>query len=47
VAEEEMMESLQFEMELAHASAPREMRRDSNRLYNPMMIRYSGQITNR
>jgi len=38
-AEEEMMEALEFEMELAHASMPREMRRDSERLYNPMMIK--------
>merc|ERR1719184_619851 len=34
-----MMESLEFEMELAKASTPREMRRDANRMYNPMMIR--------
>ena len=38
-AETEMMEALEFEMELAHASMPREMRRDSERLYNPMMIK--------
>jgi len=38
-AEREMMESLEFEMELAKASTPREMRRDANRMYNPMMIR--------
>ena len=39
VAEREMKESIEFEIELAHASTPREMRRDSNRMYNPMMIR--------
>jgi membrane metallo-endopeptidase-like protein 1 len=39
VAEEEMMESLEFEMELAHASMPRELRRNATRMYNPMMIR--------
>jgi len=38
-AETEMMEVLEFEMELAHASMPREMRRDSERLYNRMMIK--------
>ena len=40
VAERELKDSLEFEMELARASMPREMRRDSNRMYNPMMIRY-------
>ena len=38
-AEKEMMEALEFEMTLAHASMPREMRRNATRLYNPMMIR--------
>jgi len=38
-AEKEMRDALEFEMELAHASTPREMRRDANRMYNPMMIR--------
>jgi len=38
-AEKEMMEALEFEMELARASMPREMRRNATRLYNPMMIR--------
>merc|ERR1712158_68687 len=39
VAESEMKESIEFEIELARASMPRERRRDSNRMYNPMMIR--------
>merc|ERR1711953_320845 len=39
VAERELKDSIEFEMELARASTPREMRRDSNRMYNPMMIR--------
>jgi len=39
VAERELKDSIEFEMELARASMPREMRRDSNRMYNPMMIR--------
>merc|ERR1719472_289966 len=39
VATSELRESLEFEIELARASMPREMRRDSNRMYNPMMIR--------
>merc|ERR1711990_654266 len=39
VAISELRDSLEFEIELARASMPREMRRDSNRMYNPMMIR--------
>jgi len=39
VAEEELKESLKFEIELAHASRPREERRNATRLYNPMMIK--------
>merc|ERR1740123_2445462 len=39
VATSELRDSLEFEIELARASMPREMRRDSNRMYNPMMIR--------
>merc|ERR1719431_2533360 len=39
VAEEELKESLLFEIELAHASRPREERRNASRLYNPMMIK--------
>ena len=44
VAERELKDSIEFEMELAHASMPREMRRDSNRMYNPMMIRYINSL---
>jgi len=39
VAEQELKESLLFEIELAHASRPREERRNASRLYNPMMIK--------
>ena len=39
VAELELKDPLEFEMELARISMPREMRRDINRMYNPMMIR--------
>eukprot|EP00090_Calanus_glacialis_P020602 TRINITY_DN3177_c0_g1_i1.p1 TRINITY_DN3177_c0_g1~~TRINITY_DN3177_c0_g1_i1.p1 ORF type:complete len:763 (-),score=121.64 TRINITY_DN3177_c0_g1_i1:74-2362(-) len=39
VAEKELKESLLFEIELAHASKPREERRNASRLYNPMMIK--------
>jgi len=39
VAEKELKASLLFEIELAHASKPREERRNATRLYNPMMIR--------
>jgi len=39
VAEKELKESLLFEIELAHASKPREERRNATRLYNPMMIK--------
>jgi len=38
-AERELKESLLFEIELAHASKPREERRNATRLYNPMMIK--------
>jgi len=39
MAEKELKESLLFEIELAHASRPREERRNATRLYNPMMIK--------
>ena len=38
-AERELRESLEFEIKLAHASMPREMRRNATRLYNPMKIK--------
>ena len=43
MAEPEMMAALEFEIELAHASSPREERRDNNRLYNPMIIKDLGE----
>ena len=43
-ASRELKESLLFEIELAQASMPREMRRNATRLYNPMLIK--GTTTN-
>jgi len=39
IAEQELKESLMFEIDLAHASRPREERRNASRLYNPMQIK--------
>ena len=39
VAQKELEESILFEIELAHASRPREEQRNATRLYNPMMIK--------
>lgn len=38
-AEKELKKSLLFEIKLAHASKPREERRNATRLYNPMSIK--------
>ena len=38
-AEQELKESLLFEISLAEASQARENRRNATRLYNPMMIK--------
>ena len=38
-AARELKDSLLFEIELAHASQAREMRRNATRLYNPMKIK--------
>lgn len=38
-AERELKESLEFEIELAHASQARENRRNATRMYNPMLVR--------
>eukprot|EP00092_Neocalanus_flemingeri_P081366 GFUD01101616.1.p1 GENE.GFUD01101616.1~~GFUD01101616.1.p1 ORF type:complete len:767 (-),score=189.44 GFUD01101616.1:111-2411(-) len=39
LAERELKESLLFEIKLAHASKPREERRNATRLYNPMLLK--------
>ena len=38
-AASELLDSLNFEIKLANASFPREMRRNASRLYNPMKIK--------
>ncbi len=38
-ARSEMTEVLEFEMQLANFSLPREQRRNASRLYNPMRVR--------
>ena len=38
-AAKELKESLLFEIELAHASQAREMRRNATRMYNPMLVK--------
>jgi len=43
-AEIEMLETLEFEMKLANISLPREERRDSSKLYNPMTISQLSQL---
>ena len=38
-ADKEMTEALKLELRLAEASAPREERRDKEKLYNPYMLK--------
>ena len=43
-AEREMKDALLFEIQLAHASQPKELRRNATRMYNPMAVKDLGSL---